>query len=227
MTMETKQQRFVQKQRTNTLMQLAYNELRESIINNTLQPGDVLSEQQIAQQLNISRTPVREALAILESEGLIEIRRGIGAFVKPLSYKDISNIFEVRRPLETLAVRTAILHITPEDIAAMREKFSDILTRYENHERVKVSEFYQADTAFHDLIVERCENPYVQRFMHTINSNVRRMQVIFSTSVQSNLKEAVQQHLRLLDLMESQNIAELEAELDKQLLTSKQRYVDV
>ena len=189
--------------------------------------GGRVIAQMIAQQLNISRTPVREALAILESEGLIEIRRGLGAFVKPLSYKDISHIFEVRHPLETLAVRTAIYRITPREIAARRESFNSILRRCENHERVPVSDFYRADAAFHDMIVERCENPYVQRFMHIINSNVRRMQLMFSNSMQDNLEEAARQHLLLLDLIEAQDIDALEAEMDRQLVIAKQRYVDV
>lgn len=227
MAIETRQQKFVQKQRTNTLMQMAYNELRESIINNTIQPGDVLSEQQIAEQLNISRTPVREALAILESEGLIEVRRGIGAFVKPMSYKDISDIYEVRGPLEALAFQTAVYHVTPEEIQALRQRFNDILVRYERRERIEIDEFYQVDAAFHDLIVERCENPYVQRFMSTINSNSHRMLRMFSNNMQSNLKEAIQQHLRLLELLEAQDVKTLEVELSEQLRMSKQRYTQI
>ena len=87
-----KREDFVKKRRDHTLMQLAYNELRESIITNTIKPGDVLSEQQIAQELNISRTPVREALAILESEGL-ERSAGASALLSSLCPMRISSIF--------------------------------------------------------------------------------------------------------------------------------------
>lgn len=225
MSANVQHQNFVKKRRDNTLMQMAYNELRESIISNSIQPGDVLSEQQIAQQLNISRTPVREALAILESEGLIEIRRGIGAFVKPLSYKDISNIFEVRRPLEALAVKSAIYHITSEDIQDMRDRFNDLLARYERNERVEVREFSELDFAFHDLIIERCENPYVRRFMHTINSNVRRLQVMFRTI--HDPKDAIRQHLQLLQLIENRDLEALEAELDNQLDVAMRSFINV
>ena len=91
-------------------------------------------------------------------------------------------------------------------------------------ERVEAREFYQVDSAFHDLIVERCGNVYVQRFMHTINSNLRRMQMMFSSSIQGDMQETIRQPLLLLDLLEAKNAEELERELDRQLQISKRRY---
>ena len=217
-----KREDFVKKRRDHTLMQLAYNELRESIITNTIKPGDVLSEQQIAQELNISRTPVREALAILESEGLVEIRRGIGAFVKPLSYEDILNIFEVRRPLEELAVNSAIHFITEEDIRTMRERFTAMLAQCENNEPMDAAEFASLDADFHDMIIERSKNPYVQRFMRTINSNVRRIQMM--VRIINDPRDAVVQHLRLLDLMEKRDLAGLQAELENHINVALQSF---
>ena len=224
MTANAEPQGFIKKRKGSTLMQVAYSEIRESIITNAVKSGDVLSEQQIAQELGISRTPVREALAILENEGLVEIRRGIGAFVKPLSYKDISDMYEVRRPMEALAFRSAAEFLTAAEIKACRDQFGALLKRCEANERVEAREFYQVDSAFHDLIVERCGNVYVQRFMHTINSNLRRMQMMFSSSIQGDMQETIRQHLLLLDLLEAKNAEELERELDRQLQISKRRY---
>ena len=79
-----------------SLAQIAYNELRESIITNTVHAGDILSEQVIAQQLHTSRTPVHEALALLEQDGLVQIRRGIGALLTPITFEDIEYIQEAR-----------------------------------------------------------------------------------------------------------------------------------
>ena len=201
---------------------MAYTEIRESIISNADNSGDVLSEQQIAQELGISRTPVREALAILENEGLVEIRRGIGAFVKPLSYEDILNIFEVRRPLEDLAVKSAIHFITEEDIRTMRERFTAMLAQCENNEPMDAAEFAGLDADFHDMIIERSKNPYVQRFMRTINSNVRRIQMM--VRIINDPKDAVLQHLRLLDLMEKRDLEGLQAELEDHINVALQSF---
>jgi len=215
MALITQNEGLAKKRRDHTLMQMAYSELRESIITNQIKPGDVLSEQQIAITLNISRTPVREALAILENEGLVEIRRGIGAFVKPLSYDDILNIFEVRRSLEALAMKSAIHYITAQDIQNMRERFTAILAQCENNEPLDAAEFASLDADFHGMIIDRSKNPYVQRFMRSINSNVQRIQIM--VRIINDPKDAVLQHLRLLDLMEQRKLDAILIELDHHL----------
>ena len=203
------------------LMQRAYQELRDAIISGAIPSGTLLSEQQIARQLNVSRTPVREALAILEDQGLVEVRRGVGAFVRPLSYQDICHIFEVRLSLEVLAVRSALYHITPADIQELRESFLDLLDRYENHREVSPQEFTQMDFRLHDLIVDRCENPYVRRFMATVHANVKRLQVL-SCSRLGDRRESTQQHLELLQLLEQRNLPALEEALRKHITWSFQ-----
>ena len=68
---------------------LAYNKIKDAICKGELVPGNILSEGQLAEWLEMSRTPVREALRFLASEGFVEIRNGIGVYVKPLSSKDM------------------------------------------------------------------------------------------------------------------------------------------
>ena len=216
MNTKASSKKFARSPESPNLMQRAYQELRDSIVSGEIQSGDLLREQQIAQELQISRTPVREALAVLESEGLVEVRRGIGAFVKPLSYKDISHIFEVRRALEILAIRTALYHITQEDIQQLENRFHQLLTRYENHEEIQAAEFTRIDFELHDLIVDRCENPYVQRFMSSIHANIKRLQVM-SFTLLSSLKESTEQHLHLLHLIQERDLPALEKALDEHI----------
>ena len=161
-----------------SLAQIAYNELRESIITNTVHAGDILSEQVIAQQLHTSRTPVHEALALLEQDGLVQIRRGIGALVTPITFEDIEYIQEARILLEPKAVRYALTHITREDIDELRGMLHRLQARLSNGEKISPQEFFKADFDFHNLVIARCENPYIKRFLYTINSSVRRLQVL-------------------------------------------------
>ena len=104
-------------QRKATLSEKAYDEIKNAICDGTITAGTLLSENALAQQLGMSRTPVREAMRALESEGWLDIRSGIGAYVRPLSSKDIEDLYEVRCLLEVQAAKTSIFHITDEEIS--------------------------------------------------------------------------------------------------------------
>jgi DNA-binding GntR family transcriptional regulator len=86
--------------------------LREAIVEGVLAPGSRLSEVQVAKQLNVSRTPMREAFAQLEREGLVTVVARVGAFVRSVSLRDVAEIYRVRMALECLAVQLAAERIT-------------------------------------------------------------------------------------------------------------------
>lgn len=105
--------------------------LREAIVEGVLAAGSRLSEVQVAKQLNVSRTPMREAFAQLEREGLVNIVPRVGAFVRAVTLRDVEEIYTVRAALECLAVQLASERITPlgaaqldDVIAAMQSSVS-------------------------------------------------------------------------------------------------------
>lgn len=93
--------------------------LRRQIAGGVLKPGDRLVEMRIARQLGVSQTPVREALRLLEREGLVEHRPRRGVYVTHLSAHDIDEIYSVRCALESLAIRRAMRYMTPDDLTAI------------------------------------------------------------------------------------------------------------
>ena len=95
-------QTLKRKDRSVTLTRAAYQSIKEDICTGAIRSGSLLSEAQIAANLGISRTPVREALAALESEGLVEIKRGIGAQVKPLTFSDVIHIYDFAQSSRTI-----------------------------------------------------------------------------------------------------------------------------
>lgn len=199
-----------------SLTGIAYSYIRESIVTNKIQPGDVLSEMQLAQQLRISRTPIHSALTMLESEGLVEIHQGIGAFVKSLDYQSILDIFEAREPLEITAIKSAINNITAKDISDLRELFNALSRQLSSGKQVNSQDFFKADFEFHNLLIERCNNRYIQHFMRIINSDVRRLQVL-SFNHQYSFENFIEQHLHLLDIIESHDLLAVEEELKHHL----------
>jgi DNA-binding GntR family transcriptional regulator len=100
--------------------------LREAIVEGVLTPGSRLSEVHVAKQLNVSRTPMREAFAQLEREGLVNIVPRVGAFVRAVSVRDVEEIYTVRAALECLGVQLASERITPLGTAQLDDVIADM-----------------------------------------------------------------------------------------------------
>ena len=116
------------------LSEKAYDEIKDAICKGKVMPGDILSESQLASQLGMSRTPVREALRMLATENFVEVKNGIGAYVKPLSSKDMEDLYEVRCLLEVQAIKTSIYRITNDEIDAFERHFQALLDACERGE---------------------------------------------------------------------------------------------
>lgn len=210
-------QTLKRKDRSGTLTHAAYQSIKDDICTGAIRSGSLLSEAQIAANLGISRTPVREALAALESEGLVEIKRGIGAQVKPLTFSDVIHIYDLRKVLEPLAARTAILHITDEDLKACEEQFLNLL-QYENAPSlVQVKKYTEVDWNFHMLIVDRCENPFVAPMMSLIEPTIRRLQVISYRPENYSVQETVEQHIQLINAFREGNVEKVCQQLQAHL----------
>ena len=200
------QKSYVQKKKN--LSQIAYIELRKDIYKNKIKPGDCLSENLIAKELNMSRTPVREALRMLENEDLIEIKDGIGIYVKTISFKDIKDIFEVRKALETLALKTSINRITDEEITKLEKKFTDLMVEFENGINVPMDKFVAVDWELDELMVKKCNNDYVISIISDIKAKIIRYQYM-SYEALNDVKESTSQHLKILSLMKNRDLEEL------------------
>jgi DNA-binding GntR family transcriptional regulator len=109
-----------------TVQRLVTERLRAAILAGQLAPGDRLQQDEIAQQLQVSRMPVREALRILQSEGLIELRPHRGAVVVSLRPEDIAEVFEIRGMLEARAAALAAPRLTPDDLRRLRAIFEEM-----------------------------------------------------------------------------------------------------
>lgn len=104
---------------------LAYSSIRAWIVDGRLRPGERLIEQRIAAELNLSRTPVREAVRMLAAEGLVVTERNRGAMVRTLSRQDVLDSYELRARLESYACELAASRVTPADLAAMDDGIRD------------------------------------------------------------------------------------------------------
>jgi len=199
-----------------SLSVVAYEEIKNALVNNTYKQGTRLSEKQLCASLNMSRTPVREAIRMLVSEDLLEVRDGVGTFVKEQSQKDIEDAYDVRRTLEILAIRTAVDNFTEEELDDLENMFRGLLERYLNNEAISVEEFAETDWKLHDMIVKKSDNHYVQTVMNELRTTLKRYQ---SLSVQMivNAHRSMEEHLQIVDCIRKKDMDLLSRVMDEHI----------
>ena len=209
---------FETKRKTN-LSEQAYNQIKDAICAGRIAPGDILSESRLAEDLGMSRTPVREALRSLASEGFLEIKNGVGAYVKSLSSKDMENLYEIRCLLEMQAIKTSIYRISNDEIDDLTRRFQAIYDACEQGDSPAQGEFSELDWELHSLLVDRCTNNYIKEIVAGNNSNLRRYQSL-SVNVLGDVHESARQHLEILRVLRSRDLDKLEEVLHAHLMWS-------
>lgn len=204
------------KKRRASLSENAYDRIKDAICTGKVAPGDVLSESCLAEDLGMSRTPVREALRALASEGFVDIRNGIGAYIKPLSSKDMEDLYEVRCLLEMQAIKTSIYRITNEEIDELEKGFQEIYEACEHGEHPGQGEFSELDWKLHSLLVERCTNKYIKTIVAGNDTNLRRYQSL-SAQALNDVKESARQHLEILKVLRDRDLPKLSKTLEAHL----------
>lgn len=165
------------------IREVVYESLRKTIISGEIPVGERIIEKEYAERLNISRTPVREALRALEMEELVEYVPKVGVIVKRITMEDVFEIYKIRQHLEVLAAINAMDNITKSEIVEIEELLS--LTERKNEEG-NVEEVIRLFGVFNQKIYEASRmkrltsmisklNEYLQRFRNiSISDNVRR-----------------------------------------------------
>ena len=133
------------------LREKVYQVLRERIVNGEYRPGEPLNEKQIIEELQVSRTPFREAVNALSQENLVQIFANRGIFVRDITAKDLADSFEIRYLLEPHVSQLACQHMPDEVIEAL-------ISRSEASRGSSYQEMLQADDAFHQSLLEHCDN---------------------------------------------------------------------
>lgn len=202
-----------------SLTAIAYEKIKSAICDGIIHQGDLLSENQIALDFGMSRTPVREALRMLASEDIVEIKNGIGIYVKTLSPRDIKDIFAVRHALETMAASTAIHEISSEEIEDLENRFMLLLEDYRRGVMPEPRVFSNLDWELHELLVERCRNNYVKSIMRSIHFSIKRCQLL-SFEALNDIGESTEQHLGILAQIRKRDIEGLTKALSDHLAWS-------
>ena len=146
------------------LRDVVFRALRQAILKGSLKPGERLMEIQLAKKLGVSRTPIREAMRMLELEGLVKMVPRKGAEVAGITEKNLRDVLEVRRALEELAIELACTRMNDNDkkeLVHLNKVFKEAV---KNHDAIQIA---KADEAFHEFIYAgTCNKKLIQLIEH-------------------------------------------------------------
>lgn len=191
----------------------AVTRLRDMIIAGELAPGTRLNERVLCQQLGISRTPLREAIKYLASEGLVELLPNRGAVVTQLTLKAIEEIFIVMRALERLAGELACKNASDADIAEIRALHYQMLV---HHARGELTAYFRYNQQIHMKLVESTGNATLAATYRNLNAHVRRARYMANLS-RERWDKAVKEHQEMLDALSRRDSAALQRLLEDHL----------
>ncbi len=183
------------------LRELVFETVREAIITGQLPPGERIMETQLAEELGVSRTPVREAIRKLELEGLVAIIPRRGAYVAGLSLKDIIEVFEIRGALEGLAAALAAERITDEELDKLERhlvKSAELIGRADLEGMVEI------DTGFHLLLYEASRNKRLANIISNLREQIHRFRQT-SLSYPGRMKDALEEHRKIVEAISARN----------------------
>lgn len=205
----------------NNLAQEAYRQIKKSIVDNEFKPGDFLSENALAHALGMSRTPIREAIKVLASEGLLEIHKGVGALIKHITLKEIHDIFEVRTALECIAVDSALDRITSQELDILEKSWVDVRGEVLSGKSVGWDILSELDSRLHEFLLTKCDNDFIIDIISSIRTKINRFQKISASSL-GNEMDTINQHLEIIRLMRIHDAEGLKNELKRHILLAEE-----
>jgi DNA-binding GntR family transcriptional regulator len=182
-----------------------------------LAPGTRLNEIELCNTMGVSRTPLREAIRSLATEGLIELQPNRGAIVSIVSQEDVTEILPIMASLEGLGGRLAAMHMDQSKIAQVRKIHDQMIAHYKNNE---VAEYFETNRLIHELITEGSGNQTLVDTINSLSAKVRRARFTAQMTKESWAK-AVSEHEEMIAALEAQDPDRLEAILVQHVETKR------
>ncbi len=201
-----------------TLSKLAYDAILKSILSNEMRSNEIYNEMMLAKDLGISRTPVREALLELSVQGLVTFLPRKGIVVNGFDEKDVDEIFEIRRAIDSAAVEKLALADPQPDFRSLHKSIARQNSAVEKNDFWK---YLQADRDFHVTLAHLTGN---QR-MVAISKNIRNMVHLMGTQaleLPGRMEAVLDEHNRILDAIVQRNPQEARAAIVDHLIKSEQ-----
>ena len=175
--------------------------LRQMLVENQIPPGAKLNERELSEVLQVSRTPLREAIKMLAAEGLVELLPNRGAIAVELTEADVLNTFEVMAGLEAMSGELAAGRITDAELAEIRAMHFEMLAAYTRRD---LSAYYRLNSQIHRAINAAAKNPVLTATYNQVNARLQALR-FRSNQDDAKWKQAVAEHERMIEALASRN----------------------
>ena len=200
------------------LREVVCETLRDAIRKGILKPGERLMEIQLAEELGVSRTPVREAIRKLELEGYVIMMPRRGTYVANLSIRDVNEVFEIRTSLDSLASGLAAERITDEELERLQRLLVRISEYVETNDMEKIVE---TDTEFHDLLYQASRNTRLVGIIFNLREQLTRFRTT-SMAFPGRLAATLEEHRRIVEAIAQGDVKEAQAAAEYHMEKSEQ-----
>lgn len=202
------------------LRDIVFKTLREAIITGALEPGERLMEIKLANQLGVSRTPVREAIRKLESEGLVIMTARKGAEVAPINEKDLKEVLEIRKALESLSGQLACRNMTKDDLRKLKEINSSMAKAIKSEDLELAA---NCDVEFHQLISDMTNNERLIELLSQLKEHIFRYRYAYIKDMK-NKAALVDEHSKIISSINDKNIKAVKKEIEHHI-EGQEKYI--
>jgi DNA-binding GntR family transcriptional regulator len=203
-----------------TLRDKAYKEIKSKIIHLQLKPGEKIFENEIAKGLEISRTPVREALLILENEKLVECDGRRGFVVKKLRKEEVDEYFSMRTALEAFAAPLIIERITASEIEELKKNVAEAQGYLEMNDFINI---VRCETEFHHILWGSARSEIFFQIISGLSDKFQWIRAI-ALSPQGSCRQSIDEHEIIITLIEKKDLDELQKFMARHIEHSRKEY---
>ncbi len=200
------------------LYQEVAERLRQRIFAHELPPGTWIDEQKLAEQYGISRTPLREALKVLASEGLVELKPRRGCYVTEISPQDLDDIFPLMAMLEGRCAAEAVNKASAHDIAVLKSIHEQLESAARDG---RIGAFFEANQEFHKKIQELAGNRWMLSVIQDLRK-VLKLSRLHSLSLEGRLQQSLDEHRVIMAAFEARETGKAEKLMHDHLLSGRE-----
>ena len=202
----------------------AYTSLREMIVQGILEPEAKLRDTDLASQLGVSRTPVREALRRLEDEGLVQTKQNAWTRVAPVTRALAERIYPILRVLEGLALELAAPHLSVNDLDAMRDLNAQVKAALQAGDPRAAA---MLDSELHERFIAACPNPELQGIIRTLKTNQIRLEIHYWRGGVTLALQSVAEHAAMIAALERHDVPAAKTALEGNYTRALERWVRI
>ena len=184
-----------------TLHEELVERLRNLVVEDVLKPGEKVPEKQLCDSLGISRTPLREALKVLASEGFVVLQANRGARVASVTREELENTFPVLATLEQLAGELACKRMNSAEIQQIESRHKDMLSAYKSRDR---QAYFKANQDIHQALIRGARNDILESHHKLLAARVRRARFMANLS-DERWAQAIDEHEAMMELLRARD----------------------